>query len=202
MHESFHRHGARIGELIMKGSQFEAVTVFSNEMQAAADEIFGHLEALRAEALRAEEIYDGMNRQAMGPCVERQRAALDLLEQLVSADRRGGGRIGQGRRRGGGRLRGHRAGRRPRRLRQRAGAGVAAERLHQPGAASRHRGSLRGGRAGCVGLRPGVIGREPVAGRRLLASRPPAIEETSSSLEEMSSMTKQQRRQRPARPTA
>jgi methyl-accepting chemotaxis protein len=68
----------------MKGSQFEAVTAFSNDMQAAADEIFGHLEALRAEALRAEKIYDGMNRQAMGPCVDRQRSALGLLDKLVA----------------------------------------------------------------------------------------------------------------------
>ena len=83
VHETFHRTGGQIGDLIMKGSQFEAVTVFGNEMQAAADEIFGHLEALRAEASRAGEIYDKMNRQAMGPCVAKQRAALGILDQLV-----------------------------------------------------------------------------------------------------------------------
>ncbi len=83
VHEKFHQTGSAINELIMKGKQFEAVTVFNNEMWTAADEIFGHLDALRTEASQAEGIYEKMNRQAMGPCVEKQRLALGLLDKIV-----------------------------------------------------------------------------------------------------------------------
>ncbi len=83
VHEKFHRIGSAINDLIMKGKQFEAVTAFNNEMWTAADEIFGHLDALRAVASQAEEIYAKMNHQAMGPCIEKQRTALGLLDKIV-----------------------------------------------------------------------------------------------------------------------
>ena len=83
VHEKFHQTGSAINTFIMKGKQFEAVTAFNNEMWAAADEIFGHLDALRTEASQAEEIYAKMNHQAMGPCVEKQRIALGLLGKVV-----------------------------------------------------------------------------------------------------------------------
>ncbi len=87
VHEKFHQTGSAINDLIMKGKQFEAVTVFNNEMWAAADEIFGHLDALRTEASQAEGIYAKMNHQAMGPCVEKQRIALGLLSQVVKINK-------------------------------------------------------------------------------------------------------------------
>jgi methyl-accepting chemotaxis protein len=87
VHEKFHQTGRAINDLIMKGKQFDAVTVFNNEMWTAADEIFGHLDALRKEASQAEEIYEKMNRQAMGPCVEKQYLALGLLEKIVRINR-------------------------------------------------------------------------------------------------------------------
>ncbi|MCU0592207.1 MAG: methyl-accepting chemotaxis protein [Desulfobacterales bacterium] len=83
VHEKFHQTGSAINDLIMKGKQFEAVTAFNNEMWTAADEIFGHLDALRAEASQAGGIYAKMNHQAMGPCVEKQRIALGLLGKVV-----------------------------------------------------------------------------------------------------------------------
>ncbi len=83
VHEKFHQVGGAINGLIMKGKQFEAVTAFNNEMWTAADEIFGHLDALRTEASQAEKIYAKMNHQAMGPCVEKQRIALGLLGKVV-----------------------------------------------------------------------------------------------------------------------
>jgi methyl-accepting chemotaxis protein len=83
VHEKFHQTGSRINGLIRKGQQFEAVTAFNNEMWAAGDEIFSYIETLRGEASQAEEIYNKMNGQAMGPCVETQRIALGLLDKIV-----------------------------------------------------------------------------------------------------------------------
>jgi methyl-accepting chemotaxis protein len=82
-HDKFHQTGGAINSLIMKGKQFEAVTAFNNEMWTAADEIFGHFDALRAEAAQAVGIYEKMNRQAMGPCVDKQRLALGLLSKVI-----------------------------------------------------------------------------------------------------------------------
>jgi len=82
-HDKFHQTGGAINSLIMKGKQFEAVTAFNNEMWTAADEIFGHFDALRAEASQAVAIYEKMNRQAMGPCVDKQRLALGLLSKVI-----------------------------------------------------------------------------------------------------------------------
>jgi methyl-accepting chemotaxis protein len=44
---------------------------------------FGHFDTLRGEAAQAEGIYDRMNRHAMGPCVEKQRAAVALLNKII-----------------------------------------------------------------------------------------------------------------------
>jgi hypothetical protein len=87
VHEKFHQTGSVINDFIMKGKQFEAITAFNNEMWTAADEIFGHLDALRTEASQAEGIYAKMNHQAMGPCVEKQRIALGLLSQVVKINK-------------------------------------------------------------------------------------------------------------------
>jgi methyl-accepting chemotaxis protein len=84
VHEKFHRAGSAINGFIMKGQQFEAVTMFTNEMAAAGDEMFERFDALRREASQAEGIYEKMNAQAMGPCADRQRAALALLDQVVT----------------------------------------------------------------------------------------------------------------------
>jgi methyl-accepting chemotaxis protein len=85
VHEKFHQGVGHIGDFIMKGKQFEAIDVFQNEMQPAAEAVFGHFQTLTGEALRAEEIYEKMSRQAMGPCIEKQRAALGLLNRIVQA---------------------------------------------------------------------------------------------------------------------
>jgi hypothetical protein len=88
VHEKFHQTGRGINDLIMKGKQFEAVTMFNNEMWTAADEIFEHFDAMRAVASQALELYEKMNRQAMGPCIEKQRLALGLLNQIVNINQK------------------------------------------------------------------------------------------------------------------
>lgn len=85
-HRKFYDIAARINELVTGGNQFDAVTLFNIEMWAATDELFGQFEALRAEAQEALATYTRMNHQAMGPCVEKQRDALDLLERNVAAN--------------------------------------------------------------------------------------------------------------------
>ena len=83
MHNRFHSGVGQIKSLMAKAEQDSSLITFSSDVHPMAGQVFAQLRIVSDEARLAEAIYDQMNRQAMGPCVEKQRFALALLDKVV-----------------------------------------------------------------------------------------------------------------------
>ncbi len=87
MHNRFHSGVSQIKSLMAKGEQDSSLITFSSDVHPMAGQVFAQFQIVSDEARRAEAIYDQMNRQAMGPCVEKQRFALGLLSKVVKINK-------------------------------------------------------------------------------------------------------------------
>jgi methyl-accepting chemotaxis protein len=83
IHNRFHSGVSQIKSLMAKAEQDSSLITFSSDVDPMAVLVFAQFQIMTDEARRAEAIYDQMNRQAMGPCVEKQRIALGLLSKVV-----------------------------------------------------------------------------------------------------------------------
>jgi methyl-accepting chemotaxis protein len=83
LHDTFHNSVKRIKDYVAKKWDDQASEVFTAEMQGSAMEVFDRFQVLRSEAAKAGELYEKMNRQAMVVCVDKQRAAHELLGTLI-----------------------------------------------------------------------------------------------------------------------
>lgn len=82
-HDRFHECVGEIKQHMAAGQLKRATAVFQENMVPAARETFAHFDRMLVEADTAEGLYRSMNEQAMGTCVEKQRAVLALLDRIV-----------------------------------------------------------------------------------------------------------------------
>jgi methyl-accepting chemotaxis protein len=86
LHATFHTGIDQVKNYMVKGWDTQAVEVLTNEAQPAANGMFSEFQALRDEAQRAQTLFEKMNAQAMGPCVEKQRSAVNLLSRILKGN--------------------------------------------------------------------------------------------------------------------
>lgn len=84
-HKAFHDSVKQIKALVAEGKVDEAKSLLSAQMAPAADAVLGDkgFGLMHQEAQKAVDLYAELNTQAMGPCVEKQRIALDQLGKVV-----------------------------------------------------------------------------------------------------------------------
>jgi methyl-accepting chemotaxis protein len=86
LHETFHNSVKRIKEYLDKKWDSQAADVFADEMRGAALEVFDRFALMRAEAAKAQALYEKMDHQAMVACVAKQNEALGHLAELIRAN--------------------------------------------------------------------------------------------------------------------
>ncbi len=82
LHTQFHESVRKIKEYMRNSAMFDASMIFETEMDAAAVGLFKELDVLRAEAAKAEAVYDRLNALSLGPLLDRQKKVRDLLSGL------------------------------------------------------------------------------------------------------------------------
>jgi len=82
-HQRFHEAIRQIKQLVADGKADEALAAYEREMAPAAEETLGHIGDLLAVGDQALDMQCQAVEQLMGPVTERQRAANDLLDQIV-----------------------------------------------------------------------------------------------------------------------
>ena len=82
-HDPFHESVNRIKSFVRDGNVDGAFTVFSENMQPNAEEVFSIFGQIEDEAERVVELYDGMNHFAFGDVQARQNEALALLNDII-----------------------------------------------------------------------------------------------------------------------
>jgi methyl-accepting chemotaxis protein len=87
-HRRFHEAIKRIKELMAGGQRAEAQAVYERQLVPAMQETFGHFEALLKSAEESREGFHRLEGQLLGPVLEKQRAAVALLDKLVEAGTR------------------------------------------------------------------------------------------------------------------
>jgi methyl-accepting chemotaxis protein len=85
-HATFHNSIKQLKSFMAKGWEDQAAEVLSAELLPAAEGVNQEFDALRREAARAHELYEALNRRALGACVATQRAALEILDRLIAAN--------------------------------------------------------------------------------------------------------------------
>ncbi|MBI5897107.1 MAG: methyl-accepting chemotaxis protein [Desulfobacterales bacterium] len=86
-HRHFHETAGRIKRLVADGKSAEAQSLFQTGMVAAMHEVFKQFDTMLATARESMEISEKAEAQAMGPVMQRQRAAIELLEKVVHSNR-------------------------------------------------------------------------------------------------------------------
>jgi methyl-accepting chemotaxis protein len=82
-HNPFHRSVAVIRNHMQAGNTQAAIREYTTTMRPNADTTFELFGQLQDEAAGVVALYDGLNEQALGIAVERQNAAMDLLDQII-----------------------------------------------------------------------------------------------------------------------
>ncbi|MCK4303221.1 MAG: MCP four helix bundle domain-containing protein [Candidatus Eisenbacteria sp.] len=82
-HDQFHECVGKIKALVRSGKMDAAYKLFEAEMAPAAEGVFGELRRMRAEASEVEQLASRAAAQALGPCLDAQRKAYDLLNEVV-----------------------------------------------------------------------------------------------------------------------
>lgn len=83
-HELFHQSVGRIQRSMGTGNRTLALDVFNRQMVPAAEDTFGHLSMILAEADRAAGFYRDLNQQALGVAVQKQNLAMTALSKLIA----------------------------------------------------------------------------------------------------------------------
>lgn len=83
-HSRFHDAVGRIRQAVNQGRQTQADSLYQQEMIPAMEEVFSGFTAMLAIANHSAQLLEQASAQLLGPLTERQEAALDILDQLVS----------------------------------------------------------------------------------------------------------------------
>ncbi|MEI6127679.1 MAG: methyl-accepting chemotaxis protein, partial [Pseudomonadota bacterium] len=81
-HTAYHENVGVVKALAAKGDKAGAEKAES-EMTGHMYKTLGMFDTMLAEAANASELYDTINAQAMGPCLAKQRVAIDLLRSII-----------------------------------------------------------------------------------------------------------------------
>lgn len=188
IHDSFHRSVQKIKGSVSRGGSQAASAVYRQEVLPASRELIKDLGALKEEARSAESIYRKMEKQTLEIAREKEKTALELLEQLIEMSEKEAEEAGRS-------------------------SSADAKRAKIIATIGMVAGSLvaliLGGALGVIIIRPvnrvsgglheaseqvaAASGQVASASQRLAectSQQASAIEETSASLEEMASMTK------------
>lgn len=87
-HRQFHAAVKRIKELMAAGQRAEAQAVYERQLVPAMQDTFGHFEAMLKIAQEANDTFRQLEEQLLGPALEKQRAAMQVLDKLVEAGTR------------------------------------------------------------------------------------------------------------------
>jgi methyl-accepting chemotaxis protein len=82
-HNRFHASVNAIRSAMEAGDRQAAIDEYREVMAPGANSTFRYFEQILAEAERADGLFESLNAQAMGVAVERQQAAVALLEQII-----------------------------------------------------------------------------------------------------------------------
>jgi len=82
-HDPFHQSVARIRTAMQAGNTQAALDEYRTVMAPNAEGVFRLFDELLDEAEQADALFEAMNEQAMGIAVERQTAAVDLLDRII-----------------------------------------------------------------------------------------------------------------------
>ncbi|MFW5843947.1 MAG: methyl-accepting chemotaxis protein, partial [Spirochaetota bacterium] len=82
-HNQFHQSVNVIRSAIQAGNRQAAINEYRDVMAPGANATFAYFDQILDEADRADGLFEAMNEQAMGIAVERQEAAVALLDQII-----------------------------------------------------------------------------------------------------------------------
>jgi methyl-accepting chemotaxis protein len=82
-HDPFHESVNAIRAAMRRGDTQTALEQYRTVMAPDAEEVFALFDVLLTEAERVDGIFDQLNEQAMGVAVERQQAAVSLLDEII-----------------------------------------------------------------------------------------------------------------------
>ena len=85
-HDEFHKSVGKISALVERGDKDEARAIFEKEMAPAAKTVIAHLEAMRAETTKAEEIFNRMTHYALITSLEKHELADRLIEDIIAVN--------------------------------------------------------------------------------------------------------------------
>jgi len=83
-HQEFHNAVGKIRELVERGDTSGAREVYEGKMALAGKDVIAHLEAMRNEAAKANELFDQMTHYAMGEALNKHGIADKLLEDIIA----------------------------------------------------------------------------------------------------------------------
>ena len=83
-HQEFHEAVEKIRKLVERGDTNGARDVYERSMAKAGKDIIAHLEKIRNEAAKANELFDQMTHYAMGESLEKRNIADKLLENIIA----------------------------------------------------------------------------------------------------------------------
>ncbi len=82
-HNRFHRCVGDIKQLVAQGRAGKAESMYTGTMVTAAHKTFNEFDRMQQETKNADRLYDASTNLAMGECLTKQKAALDLLNEIV-----------------------------------------------------------------------------------------------------------------------
>jgi len=82
-HNEFHQSVNVVRAAMERGDLQAATREYREVMAPGANSTFEYFDQILAEAERADNLFEEMNVQAMGEAVQRQRAAIELLDQII-----------------------------------------------------------------------------------------------------------------------
>lgn len=82
-HDPFHQSVVSIKELVQAGNADQAYTVFEQNMEPNAEEVFRIFDEIEGESARVVDLYDSMNDLAFGEVKEKQILANGLLQDII-----------------------------------------------------------------------------------------------------------------------
>jgi methyl-accepting chemotaxis protein len=85
-HRHFHEAVGHIKRQVADGKSAEAQTIFQTSMVPAMNEVFKQFDGMLTTARESMEIREKAEAQALGPVLQKQRAAIELLDKVVDSN--------------------------------------------------------------------------------------------------------------------
>ncbi len=86
-HRRFHEALGKIKQVVNEGKLDEAQGLYASALVPVMQEVFKHFEAMLKTANDSEVEFNKAEEQLFGPVADKQRVAIDLLDQIVQLDR-------------------------------------------------------------------------------------------------------------------